>query len=185
MTLINEITCDTPIQHHVSSNTGRQIIDKRFVHKHFEHNVLVSSVVRSSELPESDGYHHFTATFDVANDHDFFFEHPRNHVPGLYIIEAGRQLAVAITHLYYDIPFGVEFVMNQLGVKFQNFATTSNLLMAHCSMSQHQFRKGRLCSMWAEGTFFQGEQEVARMEGSLVLMNEGLLKRIERQTAKS
>jgi hypothetical protein len=184
MILSNEITCDTPSQHQILDDAARQIVDKRFVHKHFERNVLVSSIARSSELPESDGYHHFKATFDVANDHDFFFEHPRNHVPGLYIIEAGRQFVVAITHMYYDVPFGVEFVMNQLSVKFQNFATTSNLLMAQCSMTQHQFRKGRLCSVWAEGSFFQGEQEVARMEGSLVLMNEGLLKRIERQSAK-
>jgi hypothetical protein len=116
----------------------------RLVHKAFEENVLLShidEVARGQREVDNEGRpirkDHFRGTQYIQRNHTFFFEHHRDHVPGLYLIEAGRQMSVAVAHRFYDVPCGVEFVMTDLHVWFRNMANI------HDPLIQHIYRKGQ------------------------------------------
>lgn len=64
----------------------------------------------------------FYANMYVNPEHSFFFEHPLEHVPGLMIIEATRQLLSACSHKYYNVPFkNVNFIFDNIRVDFVKF----------------------------------------------------------------
>jgi hypothetical protein len=170
------------------------VLDRRLVHKSFDENVLLShieAVPESGATEEGDlqkapcRRDHFEGRLCVQRGHRFFFEHPRDHVPGLYLIEAGRQMSVAVAHMFYGVPFGTEFVMTDLTVEFRNMANIHDPLTAHNVMSRHVYRKGQLMSMHSSGAIRQGGLDVARMAGTMVLMDPNLLKRLERRGGKA
>jgi hypothetical protein len=167
-------------------------LDKRLVHKAHDENVLLSDieeVARDKTELDKEGRpirnDHFRGTVSINRYHSFFFEHHRDHVPGLYLIEAGRQMAVAVAHRFYGVPFGVEFVMTDLHVWFRNMANLGDPLIIESAMTQHLYRKGRLTGMQSSGSFRQGGVEVAFMSGALILMDRNLLKRLERRGGKA
>lgn len=171
---------------------GLATLDKRLVHKCYDENVLLSQVEAmpgKSEAGDSGDpsarEDHFRGTLYVQQAHRFFFEHARDHVPGLYLIEAGRQMSVAVAHMFYGVPFGTEFIMTELNVDFRNMANIRDPLIAYNTMSRHVFRKGQLASMYSAGVIRQGELDVARMSGTMVMMDKGLLKRLERRGARA
>jgi hypothetical protein len=178
----------TPIARPIVPRT----LDKRLVHKAFEENVLLShidEVARGQMVVDNEGRpirkDHFRGTLYIQRNHTFFFEHHRDHVPGLYLIEAGRQMSVAVAHRFYDVPSGVEFVMTDLHVWFRNMANIHDPLIIENAMSQHIYRKGQLAGMHSSATVRQGGTEVAFMSGSMILMDKNLLKRLERRGGKA
>lgn len=158
------------------------LLDRRLVHKRFESNVLVSSVGRASDSQGAAGSDCFIGKLFVHRDHDFFFEHPRHHVPGLYLVEAARQTAIAILHSFYDVPFDVQFVMTDLDITFRKLANIFDPLTTMTQMSRHAHRKGRLASIYACVGISQNGSEVAQVAGGIVLMERSLLQRLERRT---
>jgi hypothetical protein len=170
------------------------VLDRRLVHKSFDENVLISHVEAMPDPGATDEddlqkapsrRDHFQGRLYVQRGHRFFFEHPRDHVPGLYLIEAGRQMSVAIAHMFYGVPFGTEFVMTDLAVEFRNMANIQDPLVAHNVMSRHVHRKGQLMSMHSSGVIRQGGLDVAKMAGTMVLMDPNILKRLERRGGKA
>jgi hypothetical protein len=166
-------------------------LDKRLVHKAQEENVLLSHVeelARNEMEIDADGRSirkdRFKGLLYIQKNHRFFFEHARDHVPGLYLIEAGRQLAVAVAHLFYAVPFGVEFVMTDIQVCFRNMANIFDPLTIEIAMSRHAYRKEQLTGVHSLGLVRQGDVEVGQMSGSMILMNKNLLKRLERRGGK-
>ena len=171
---------------------GLATLDRRLVHKCYDENVLLSHIEAMPDKAEagrsgdqSTRQDHFRGALYVQRTHRFFFEHARDHVPGLYLIEAGRQMSVAVAHMFYGVPFGVEFIMTELNVDFRNMANIHDPLLAYNTMSRHVFRKGQLASMYSAGVIRQGELDVARMSGTMVMMDKGLLKRLERRGARA
>jgi hypothetical protein len=118
---------------------------------------------------------HFRGTLYIQRNYSFFFEHARVHVPGLYLIEAGRQMSVAVAHMFYGVPFGVEFIMTELNVEFRNMANVHDPLIAYNIMGRHVYRKGQLASMYSSGVIRQGELDIVRMSGTMVLTDKRLL----------
>ena len=94
-----------------------QRIDKRYVHKVREDNVLIGDIRRTSAEPEE-----FECTMIVDPGQAFFFEHPLDHVPGMMFTEAGRQVGIAISHLFLNIPFGTQFISREFRIWFDAFA---------------------------------------------------------------
>lgn len=188
-------TCDLklmPAPGTLLEEAAPYILDKRLVHKTSEQNVLLSHIepvppTEPAELaverkePRED---HFRGRLYIQREHDFFFEHARDHVPGLYLIEAGRQMSVAIAHMFYGVPFGTEFILTDLAVEFRSMATLDHPIIAHNMMSHHVFRKGRLASMRSGGVIRQGDADIARIAGTMVLMDKDMMKRLERRNSK-
>ncbi len=64
----------------------------------------------------------FIANMYVDINHDFFFEHPNEHVPGVMVIEAARQFAQSVVHQYGKVPFeGMSNILTKLDCQFNHF----------------------------------------------------------------
>jgi hypothetical protein len=166
-------------------------IDRRLVHKSYDQNVLISHIetVTGPAEPEhtadspSDRIDHFHGILCVHKDHPFFFEHERSHIPGLYLIEATRQMVIAIAHLFYKVPFDIEFVMTKCSADFHNVANLDDPLLAEERMSGHVYRKGRLTSMHSDILIRQRNLEVARLTGTIILLKKHQLQYLEQRGA--
>jgi hypothetical protein len=122
---------------------------------------------------------HFHGVLCVHRDHTFFFEHERAHVPGIYLIEAARQMSIAVAHMFYEVPFDLEFVMTECSAQFRNVANIDDPIIAEQALSRHVYRKGRLISYYPAVVIRQGNLEIARMSGTIVLLSKNQLKYLE------
>jgi hypothetical protein len=179
---------DTGPQANIGGIAARTL-DKRLVHKSCDDNVLVSHIeaVPDPAQPEQDDgtpsarSDHFRGILCVHKDHTFFFEHDRDHVPGLYLIEAARQMSIAIAHVFYKVSFDIEFVMTKSTAQFRNIANLDDPLLAEQTTSGHVYRKGRLTSLYSEVVIRQRGLEIARLSGTMILLNKHQLQYLEQR----
>jgi hypothetical protein len=168
--------------------SGRRTLDKVLVHKSYDENVLVSRIevvpspIHSEQDAGSSGRtDHFRGILCIHQEHKFFFEHDGGHVSGLYLIEAARQMSVAIAHLFYNVPLDIEFVMTECSAQFRNIANRADPLLAEHRMSGHAYRKGRLSGMYSEIVIRQRGVEIARLSGTMILLNKHQLQYLEQR----
>jgi len=92
-------------------------IDEKYVHKAEKENVVISNIRRVDDS----GNNIFECNLVFDHDLPFFFEHYIDHVPGLLLIEAARQMKTAVSHIYYDIGFDHSFILCSNGAVFKDF----------------------------------------------------------------
>ena len=141
-------------------------IDRKLVHKTFDPNVLIGRVEQVAE-------HAFIGEVTQDPTHEFFYEHPQDHVPGLYLIEAARQYGTVITHLYYHVPIGRPFVLMDLNVKFQWFVETSSPLFIDARVGDCTHANGELTSMKCVAWFVQNGRRVGSVSGVFRVFERG------------
>lgn len=83
-------------------------IDRRFVHKANDENVVISNIIRRNDL----GAH----TFECI-----LYYNEKLPIPGLLVIEAARQMVMATVHKFYDVDFDTIFISDVVNCKFTNF----------------------------------------------------------------
>ncbi len=147
-------------------------IDKRYVHKANEENVLISDIEKHGE--------EFCTSVIVNTEHPFFFEHAREHVPGLLLVEAGRQSSMAIVHKYYDVAFDKAFFINDFQMKFASFATTSSPLTIKSKVLNNASKSKNYFQLDFEIEFYQETKLVASLSVTFTVASEKLLARLER-----
>jgi len=144
----------------MNSDRIRPRIDKRYVHKCQEDNVLISDIRRISTDPEE-----FECDMVVDPQHPFFFEHPSDHVPGMMLIEAGRQVGIAVSHLFLNVPFGTAFISKEFNVRFEALAQLDEPITIRTRFSNSTFRHGALSEGILHGTVLQCGKVVASLQG--------------------
>jgi A-factor biosynthesis hotdog protein len=137
-------------------------LDRILVHKHREENVFVSRIEQIARGEEEDN---FMVQFYLDRDHPFFFEHPLDHYPGLMLLEAARQAATALTHLFYGVPLDSIYIMQGLAVDFTAFAELDEPVFGLNKVSDKKFRQGQLTGMFSEGVFIQRSKPIGTMSG--------------------
>lgn len=155
-------------------------IDKKLVHKVNEENVFVS---RFHQIQSGD-VDSFLSQVAVDKDHFFFFEHAYDHVPGLLMIEAGRQIGTAIAHTYYDVSFDTVFILNEMTIRFYKYVELSKPLFLKSMVRNKLIRKGKLIQMEHDGYFIQDSHEVAYMGGTWQMYNKKIVERFRRSADK-
>jgi len=90
-------------------------VDREWVHKQIESNVFIGKpVARGSDAFSTESY--FPSTHEVYND----------CVSGLsaagYIVEVARQVNLAVTHLFYDVPLKAGFLITVMDWTFTDQA---------------------------------------------------------------
>jgi acyl transferase domain-containing protein len=137
-------------------------IDRNIVHKMQTENVLLSRL----EQVEPD-----IVIGEVVQDidHSFFYEHEKDHVPGLYLIEAARQFGIALAHLYYDVPHDCPFIMDDLRVRFFKFAETTRPLFIIGQILEKTHHNGNLTHMRSSATFMQDGSDICTVEGNFLI----------------
>ncbi len=136
-------------------------LDKKLVHKWQEENVFVSRIEQVSNGDEDN----FVVQLYLEADHPFFFEHPLDHYPGLMLVEAARQAATALTHIFYGVPLDSMYILQGLSVDFTAFAELNEPVFVLSKVTDKRLRQGQLTGMFCEGTFIQREKPFGTMSG--------------------
>lgn len=110
-------------------------VPRQWVHQHSERNVLLARQERVSPLIVVG-----EATQDLA--HSFFYDHPQDHVPGMYIIEAVRQLITASAHAYFGVEATRKFVLTDLSTQFERFADVDCAFFMVLDHTDSHFKDG-------------------------------------------
>lgn len=133
-------------------------VEKQLVHKDAEHNVLIA---RLKQLQDD------VIIGEITQDiqHSFFYEHVKDHVTGLYIIEAARQFGTALAHLYYGTPRDMSFVLDEMQAQFYKFAETNQPLFVIADIHDKFYADGNLAHMQVSASIVQGENIVALVSG--------------------
>lgn len=150
------------------------------VHKQFRQNVFISSITPRADKA---GQTVYLAKVRIDSGHPYFFEHARDHLPGLYIIEAGRQVGLAIPHLFYDVGYDYGFVLEGCDMRFSGFINLSDELIIECRVFNPAYRKGNLQSLSFDGVFVQNGRACVHYQSHIKLIHRKLLARYERHSA--
>lgn len=97
-----------------------QLLDPQDIHIPESQAVDLSRIFEKvTELPKT---HRFLAGMVIEPSHDYFFEHPNEHVPGMMILEAARQMTVACCHSFGNLPLkGFQFILGELQAQFHDY----------------------------------------------------------------
>ena len=152
------------------SEAPPELLDKVLVHKHQAENVLVSRIEPlAAGQPDS-----FLCQLFFDPKHAFFFEHPLDHVPGLMLIEAGRQAAIAIAHLYLGVSHDTVFIVNKLNTEFKTFAELDKPLFLIGTIRDKQYLNGELHAFRTEGNFIQNERSLGFVNGTATIYDKSI-----------
>lgn len=153
-------------------------LDHTLVHKTDPANVFVASITRADATP--DGCDCFIATLHIDPNHAFFFEHPLDHVPGLMLIEATRQVGTAISHRFYEVSHDLAFVLNSLDVVFEHFAELHAPLSVRFVIVAKTYRREHLSALTCESQWLQFNRPLGTMNARWSFSSPALLARLRR-----
>jgi 2-oxo-3-(phosphooxy)propyl 3-oxoalkanoate synthase len=139
-------------------------IDGKYVHKLDERNVLIGRLERTTE-PDC-----FAAVMTPDYEHPFFFEHGLDHVPSMMLVEVGRQMGIAVSHMFYDVPLGYMFATRAYDIRFTDFAETRGLVRVDARVIDKRFRHGQLSALRLEGHFSQAGRALGSMGGEWLML---------------
>lgn len=151
-------------------------LDKKLIHKENEQNVCVSRIQRISEGDEDN----FIIQVAVDITHPYFFEHYYDHIPGMLMLESGRQAGVAIAHLFYHIGYDTAFILNEMYARFEKYAETSKPLFILSTIRKKKYRKGVLFQMEHDGDFIQDNNKIGYMGGIWKMCDKKFIDRMRR-----
>nr|VFJ98149.1 MAG: A-factor biosynthesis hotdog domain-containing protein [Candidatus Kentron sp. LFY] len=102
----------------------------------------------------------------VDRNHPYFFEHENTHVPGMMLLEAGKQAAVFSARRRYPALEGSYGDLRRGEIRFSRFADLKRPIRIACSCdspapAEEAFRTHVVVS------FKQGKREIGRIEGDL------------------
>ncbi len=158
-----------------SDNNHLLRIEKHLVHKDYEQNVLIARIEKLY-----DDVIVGEATQDIS--HPFFYEHPKDHVPGLYILEVTRQFVTALSHLHYKVPLSTSFILNEMHTKFHQFAETSQPLFVATKISGKVYTDDRITKMNGDVLLIQNGEVIAEVKGNFQIFEANSYNNIRRKS---
>ncbi|MGE4234670.1 MAG: AfsA-related hotdog domain-containing protein [Bacteriovoracia bacterium] len=144
-----------PLNDPIPSTT---LLNKNYVHKKFEENVFISEPYKVENTT-----HMFRCTCIINNNHHFFFEHSMNHVPGLMLLEAIRQMGTAVSHLFFNVPFGSQFILYDIYSKFYHFGSLDSPTFIDLPVTVLKWRNGSAQKLSATGYAYQNGKLLCEM----------------------
>ena len=122
-------------------------------------NVLV-------ELPRESEYRPGRLAMHLDPSHPFFFEHENGHVPGMMLLEAGKQAAVHSATQAFPMVSGLYGDLDSGEIRFGRFAELDRTVWMTSSFGAlEETRTGYRASV--EIAFEQANKEVGRIGGSV------------------
>lgn len=160
---------------------NRKRIHRKLVHKAELTHVFVECI---EALPRTeDGFDRFLAPLVIDSRHPFFFEHPLDHVPGLMLIEGARQVGTAISHLFYDVSFDLNFILNWLEVRFTNFAELTSPVTVQMTIVEKAYRRQRLNGLACRSEWIQDGRSLGTMDAEWSFSSPAVLARLRHSAA--
>ena len=91
-------------------------VDRRYVHKKNDGNTLISEPFVDGRLV------HFNL---IERTEEFIFDHDSDHVQGMLLLEAMRQVSIAVTHIAGDLPPSGLMALSSYYNKFYSYVERS------------------------------------------------------------
>jgi hypothetical protein len=151
-------------------------IDGVYVHKIIEQNILLRRVERRAGDEEW-----YDAEMVDDYTHPFFFEHRLDHIPAMMLVEAGRQLGIAISHLFLGVPMHFLFATQSFDIRFTDFAELDTPVMIAARVTDKRYRHGELFQLRLDGYFSQRGHQLGTMGGDWAMLPPALWKRYRRR----
>jgi hypothetical protein len=114
-------------------------------------------------------------------DHPFFFEHPLDHIPAMMLVEAGRQMGIAVSHLFLEVPLGTMFATRAFDIRFSDFAELHAPVLIAGQVTDRKYHRGTLLQLRLDGHFSQDGRELGVMGGSWSMLNPEVWRRYRRR----
>ena len=105
------------------------------------------------------------AEMNFSPDHDYYFEQPNDHIPGMMLIETARLMLVACSHKYGNVPLkNYIFILSKIDVAFKSYVELEVLVFLKVNLKEHfTYSTGA----WADVTFevyiYQRHEECVKM----------------------
>jgi hypothetical protein len=146
----------------VTSERGR-LAGRSQTHKHREQNVLIAGLTRTGETT-------FRAELRVHDDQELQLDHQASHVQGMVILEAARQMFLAVCEGFYRplvSKHNPTYVYNRMESTFQQFLFPMNCTI-ECEILTADLSGSERLSFDIQTTFHQAEAQIAavRMTGT-------------------
>ncbi|MEQ1569015.1 MAG: AfsA-related hotdog domain-containing protein [Myxococcota bacterium] len=160
----------------VPDRAALQRLPAAVVHKLDPLNVLLSRVDRTG--PDT-----FDGVLVPDWDHPLFFEHPLDHVPSMMMVEACRQLGIAIAHLHLGVALGTVLITTRYEIGFTGFAEvdTDTPVVLHARVTGRVERRGRLHELAIGGHSTQGGRDLGGMSGAFAVFPRETYVRLRRR----
>jgi hypothetical protein len=131
------------------------------------------------ELEEIEKKNVFFGNMFIDQSHYYFFEHPQEHVPGMMLLEAGRQFLIAVSHEFGNVPINEVFMLTKMDSTFQNYVELNYLVKLRAKGSEIKVNKQGYWSYFKiEVTFFQKNKVVTTIEYEASIVPKNLFKRL-------
>ncbi|MEU3711218.1 AfsA-related hotdog domain-containing protein [Streptomyces catenulae] len=148
-------------------------------HKHRESNVLIAGLTRRSETA-------FRSSLRLHNDQELQLDHQASHVQGMVVLEAARQMYVAVCERYYTChrpEHRYSHVFARLETSFRNFLFPLDATL-DCEVLQADLSDPELLLFDIEVTFRQAALHVASVRMTGTALPATVMARKERRGAE-
>lgn len=118
------------------------------------------------KIPDIEKKTTFFGNLFVDQNHFYFFEHPQEHVPGMLILEAGRQFLIAGCHIFGNVPLdGMSFMLTKMNVRFLNYVELNYPIKLRAKFTELNINSRGYWSYFANTvTVYQKNKESAIIE---------------------
>lgn len=133
------------------------------------------------QVPQEDIRDIFLANMVVDTSHEFFFEHPNEHVPGIMILEACRQMIIACSHSFGGVSREhSHMILDLLEARFTGFLELYAPIILRAEVIQKREHRGAWTSVALDITIHQNGSQLGRVTCSGSTVGSGAFKRIRR-----
>lgn len=150
--------------------------DPKFAHKTNEKNVLIKDLFCKDEKKDL-----YQSSLIIDTSHTFFYDYPFeiDHVPGIVIIEATKQMACVVAHEYWKIPLEYAFAPIKANSKFIRFVELNMETILLSKLTYKKLFKGIfLAKMSSE--IFQDNNKLGLLNSDFVFIIPDMYKKIRK-----
>jgi hypothetical protein len=151
-------------------------IEGKWVHKQNPRNVLLEYV---RHRPDEEYEYETRVVLDL--EHSFFFEHPLDHIPAMMLVEAGRQMGIAVSHLFLGVPLGRMFATRSFDIRFDDFAELHAPVTIVAKMTDRRYRKDELLHLRLDAIVSQNGAALGRLGGTWSMLRPEVWQRYRRR----
>jgi|JI8StandDraft_1071087.scaffolds.fasta_scaffold13040_4 hypothetical protein len=121
----------------------------------------------------------FFGNMHIDQTHYYFFEHPQEHVPGMMLLEAGRQFLIAVCHEFGNVPHNEVFMLTKMDSTFQSYVELNYPVKLRGKPTEVKVNKQGYWSYFrGPVTFYQKNKEVTTIEYEASIVPKNLFKRL-------
>lgn len=165
-----------PVKQYLATN---ETIEQSLVHKHDINNVVITCPTALSAEEKI-----YRSKLVIPYSNPFFFDHPYDHVPGMLVVEAFRQIGTALSHQFFNAPKKSTFILHKIETEFYNYTSLENDVFLDVKVTVLKEKKGVARKLRASGIAHQNNQAVCDMISSWSVIPQKIMTYLKKSEAQ-